>query len=171
MDMLRSRVERRRRVVPPPRRAGPPVSPPETLSTNSEGGPERIDLKTTGERESALIKQAGGSTMKTGERVQSTPGTDLPEVHQPTVPGAKEEIVTDIFTTRTPDRFVQLGVRVRDIFDERLDEIVHQLRRSGVRSSKAELVELLLFELPSQPDDLLRTRLAAFRREAPRAGS
>jgi len=41
-----------------------------------------------------------------------------------------------------------------------------------VRSSKVELIEMLLWELPDVPDDDLRARLASFRTAAPRgAGS
>ncbi|MDA8395865.1 MAG: hypothetical protein M0T72_11645 [Candidatus Dormibacteraeota bacterium] len=45
---------------------------------------------------------------------------------------------------------------------------MHALRREGIRTSKVELVELLLWELPAEPNSQLRARLASFRRQAPR---
>jgi hypothetical protein len=47
-------------------------------------------------------------------------------------------------------------------------DIIHLLRREDIRSSKVELIEMLLWELPDGPDADLRRRLAAFRKAAPR---
>ncbi len=63
-----------------------------------------------------------------------------------------------------------LAVRVRRSLDDRLFDVLAGLRRTGVRSSKAELVEMLLWELPGEADKLA-ARLAAFRERAPRAGA
>jgi hypothetical protein len=63
---------------------------------------------------------------------------------------------------------VNLAIRVRKPLDDRLAELIHALRREGVRSSKVELIEMLLWELPE--DDLAgaRERLRRFRAFAPR---
>jgi hypothetical protein len=61
-----------------------------------------------------------------------------------------------------------LAVRVRRSLDRRLDDLAYELRRSGVRSSKAELVELLLWELPPTVTPELAARLARFRSVAAR---
>lgn len=61
-----------------------------------------------------------------------------------------------------------LAVRIRRSLDLRLDDLLHQLRREGIRSSKAELVEMLLWELPNQLNYDLETRLSHFRNVAPR---
>lgn len=61
-----------------------------------------------------------------------------------------------------------LAVRVRRSVDDRLAELLFNLRRTGVRSSKAELVEMLLWELPAEPTEEFRGRLATFRERAPR---
>lgn len=61
-----------------------------------------------------------------------------------------------------------LGVRVRASVEERLDDLLYQLRKAGIRSSKAEVVEALIWNLPAKPDDEFRTLLAEFRRQAPR---
>jgi hypothetical protein len=60
------------------------------------------------------------------------------------------------------------AVRVRRSLDRRLDDLAYELRRSGVRSSKAELVELLLWELPPTVTPELAARLARFRSVAAR---
>jgi hypothetical protein len=69
----------------------------------------------------------------------------------------------------TPEEpYANLAVRVRRSLDERLDDLAIDLRREGVRSSKAEIIELLLWELPPSLDDSFRARLALFREHAPR---
>jgi len=47
--------------------------------------------------------------------------------------------------------------------DLRLAELIHELRRDGVRSSKKELIEMCMSELPLQPTDVLRGRLRRHR--------
>jgi hypothetical protein len=56
-----------------------------------------------------------------------------------------------------------LAVRVRRSLDRRLDTLLHELKMSGTKSSKVEIVELLLWELPVTVDDHLRHRLREFR--------
>jgi hypothetical protein len=63
---------------------------------------------------------------------------------------------------------VNLAIRVRRPLDDRLAELIHALRREGVRTSKVELIEMLLWELPEDLSPELRERLARFRRYAPR---
>jgi hypothetical protein len=63
---------------------------------------------------------------------------------------------------------VNLAIRVRGPLDDRLAELIHALRREGVRTSKVELIEMLLWELPEALTPDLRERLARFRRFAPR---
>lgn len=68
---------------------------------------------------------------------------------------------------------VNLAIRVRRPLDDRLASIIHSLRLRGVRTSKVELIEMLLWELPAtaEPDDALLERLGRFRSCAPRAMS
>jgi hypothetical protein len=61
-----------------------------------------------------------------------------------------------------------LAIRVRRPLDEHLADLIHQLRRRGVRTSKVELIEVLLWELPERATPELVERLARFRRAAPR---
>jgi hypothetical protein len=47
--------------------------------------------------------------------------------------------------------------------------LAHQLRlQRSIRTSKTELVEMLLWELPDEPDDDLVERLKRYRLAAPR---
>ncbi len=70
-----------------------------------------------------------------------------------------------------PDEPVNnLMIRVRRSLDDRLGDLVYKLRKDGVKSSKVELVEMLLWELPPGSEAGLRQRLAEFRRRAPRSG-
>ncbi|MFN8111277.1 MAG: hypothetical protein U0Y82_15770 [Thermoleophilia bacterium] len=58
---------------------------------------------------------------------------------------------------------------MRRPLDDHLVELLHGLRKDGVRSSKVELIELLLWEMPADAE-ALRKRLADFRRTAPMRG-
>ena len=61
-----------------------------------------------------------------------------------------------------------LAIRVRKPLDDRLAELIHALRRDGVRTSKVELIEMLLWELPEDDPAGARERLRRFRAFAPR---
>jgi hypothetical protein len=63
---------------------------------------------------------------------------------------------------------VNLAIRVRKPLDDRLAEVIHQLRQDGVRTSKVELIEMLLWEMPDDQLPGLRERLRQFRDWAPR---
>lgn len=64
-----------------------------------------------------------------------------------------------------PKGFVQLGIRpVWADCDQRLDDLVDRLLRDGVRVSKADLGERLLFGLLGEPNKDLQACMGAFRR-------
>jgi hypothetical protein len=92
---------------------------------------------------------------RTVARPSSTEPTPVPATAEPPV------------TTPT-DPLANLAVRVRRPLDKRLGSLVYKLGENEVRTSKAELVEMLLWELPPEPTDDFRRRLAAYRRAAPR---
>ena len=94
----------------------------------------------------------------------SAESTVRPEPQPAAAPGA-----LDAHPNTTPgEPLANLAIRPRRSLDNRLGDLVHALRREGVRTSKVELVELLLWELPAGPTSQLRARLASFRRQAPR---
>lgn len=120
--------------------------------------------------------------MARAQRVPPPPRAAQPEAEPapvtspPNTPAAPPRRAT---TTPTPpvrrvrlgadEGLVNLSIRVRRPLDEHLVEALHRLRRAGVRSSKVELIELLLWDLPADPATL-RARLAEFRQAAPRGG-
>lgn len=65
---------------------------------------------------------------------------------------------------------VNLAIRVRRPLDDRLVDLIHELRGSGVRTSKVELIEMLLWELPDGEGAVAESieRLRAFRTRAAR---
>lgn len=144
LDMMRSRIKRASRRPPPPRGATAEDAP-------VPAAPAVADAPTV---ESAL-----------------EPGTQEPRSSaKPTRSSARRHAARPSISPSEPS--VNLAIRVRQPLDERLVDLLHTLRRSGVRSSKVELIEMLLWELPDVPDDDLRARLASFRTAAPRgAGS
>lgn len=77
-------------------------------------------------------------------------------------------------TTKEPlqvpndDRPTNYAVRVRWTLDDLASRRLGELRARGVKSSKVELTELLLWELDSSSAAELEERLARFRRYAPR---
>lgn len=83
-------------------------------------------------------------------------------------PKAATSNIDDRPQTQPNEPLANLQVRVRRSLDGRLADLIHALRSGGVRTSKVELVELLLWELPAEPSPELRRRLADFRQHAPR---
>lgn len=63
---------------------------------------------------------------------------------------------------------VNLAIRVRKPLDDGLADAIHALRRDGVRTSKVELIEMLLWESAGATPAALRERLRLFREWAPR---
>ena len=63
---------------------------------------------------------------------------------------------------------VNLAIRVRKPLDDGLADQIHALRRDGVRTSKVELIEMLLWESAGATPEGLRERLRTFREWAPR---
>lgn len=66
---------------------------------------------------------------------------------------------------------VNLAIRVRRPLDDRLADLIHELRGRGVRTSKVEMIEMLLWELAETggDTDAVLERLGRFRTWAPRA--
>lgn len=63
---------------------------------------------------------------------------------------------------------INFPVRVRRTLDDRVTDLVYQLRRQGIRTTKQEIAEMLLWELPEQADDAFVRRLDEFQRHAGR---
>lgn len=144
IQAMRERMNRASRKPPPPRQ--PPKNAPKPVpETDAEAVPEK------GVREDA----ATGSIRSRPSRVAAT---------KPKAGFTAMELPSD-----APP--VNLAIRVRRPLDDRLAELIHLLRRRGVRTSKVELIEMLLWELP-EPERAVEStleRLGVFRRHAARA--
>ncbi len=146
---LRSRVERRSRTVPPPRRTRP--EPPDNPM-----GEKGLDDSTAGAAPEAGKKPESSAAPAVATQRRARGG-------QPSRPGTPRRPATG-----PNEPSANLVVRIRRSVDDRLVELLHAFRQEGLRISKVELVELLVWELPAKPTAELRERLSSFRREAPR---
>jgi hypothetical protein len=143
IDLMRRRIERASRQPPPPRRAADPQEPAAPAA--------------------AAAPQPAAASAKKPEPSQA-----------PTAPTRPARA-----TAERPTRLrlgadvapVNLAIRVRRPLDDRLADIIHGLRGQGVRTSKVELIEMLLWELPDDQLPAVRERLRQFRDWAPRGTS
>lgn len=138
IEAMRRRIERASRQAPPPRR---PAGEGGVLATAPEPAPAPEP-----EREPAAVPAAAPAARA---RRSARHGAEPERLEADAPP-------------------VNLAIRVRRPLDDRLAEVIHGLRREGVRTSKVELIEMLLWEMPAAADEELRGRLARFREWAPR---
>ena len=143
---LRSKVERRSRQVPPPRTAAAPTPAATAADTAQEGG----------------------ETERQGASIEAAPTPPAPRARPRRSPVAPVQTGERHPQTSPDEASANLAIRVRRSLDERLNELIFDLRRDGIKTSKVELVEMLLWELPPRPGASLTERLASFRRAAPR---
>lgn len=139
---MRERMARASRKPPPTRRRDPPHTPVEGAPGIEEVAPARETAPDGPTRpRSTTARPSRGRTVATRMRL----APDLPPVN--------------------------LAIRVRRPLDDRLADLIHTLRQRGVRTSKVELIEMLLWELPDPlagADEVLE-RLGRFRVSASRA--
>ena len=74
----------------------------------------------------------------------------------------------DRLAPRPDERLNNFSIRVRHTLDDHLADLIYALRKQGVKTSKTEIFELLLWELPVSADGDLRRRIEQFRQRAPR---
>ncbi len=162
LDMLTAKVERRSRAVPPPRR-------PRAADV---GRPDQGDPAQTSPE---LAEETAPERVEGEAEVPSDPGprraTNAPPRPKASrvVKGAQAQSVGEKRpAVGAEEPLANLAVRVRRSLDNHLGDLVHSLKGEGIRSSKVEIIEMLLWELPGEATDELRGRLGAFRRAAPR---
>ena len=142
IDVMRRRMERASRQPPPPRRA----------------------------------READDAPPPSGEGVGETPGSPTPAVAAPppvstpapAAPRTRRRAQPEPVRLAADLPPANLAIRVRRPLDERLADLIHALRRDGVRTSKVEMIEMLLWELPEEDHAAVRERLRRFREWAPR---
>lgn len=141
IDLMRRRIERASRRPPPAPRA----------RTADEPTPATPAASATAEPVAAV----GEGTTKAPPSGRARPTT------RPDRAPARPRLAPDL-----PP--VNLAIRVRKPLDDHLADLIHDLRRDGVRTSKVELIEMLLWEQTSEDAEAVRRRLGAFRDAAPR---
>jgi hypothetical protein len=146
IDVMRRRMERASRHPPPPRRARAADDAPSPSPVGEGTGPPSPTVGAEPARAStATPPPAVAASPSPRRRGRSDPvrlAADLPPAN--------------------------LAIRVRRPLDERLADLIHALRRDGVRTSKVEMIEMLLWELPEEDHQAVRERLRRFREWAPR---
>ena len=144
IDLMRRRMERASRRPPPPRRAAE-----EPAATSGGAGAEPAPAAPA-EAAAPTPSQARPTQARTRRPPRARAAAPTPARLAPDLPPAN------------------LAIRVRKPLDDRLAELIHALRREGVRTSKVELIEMLLWELPEDDAAGARDRLRRFRAFAPR---
>lgn len=151
IDLMRRRIERASRQPPPA---------PRVRTTTAEGAPSAA------EPPGGAPAQAPGVAAGKGEAAAPVSPAPARARRRAAVPRAPERprLAADL-----PP--VNLAIRVRKPLDDHLADLIHELRRAGVRTSKVELIEMLLWEQAGEDAAALHPRLAAFRAAAPRGAS
>jgi hypothetical protein len=105
-------------------------------------------------------------TVSTGAQHDNSPKSETKSSEQ--MPAT--QTTTEVGPLQVPfdDPPTNWAVRVRRTLDELTSQRLGELRARGVKSSKVELTELLLWELDDSTAHDLEKRLAHFRRNAPR---
>ena len=141
IDAMRARIERGRRQPPRPRR-------PQPEAPTEASGDVAAEVPAPAAPSAKVPAQGDAKTSRPRPRAATARAQ---ERLSPSLPSAN------------------LAIRVRRPLDDRLADVIHELRREGVRTSKVELIEMLLWEFDTSDLDALRKRISRFRRVAPRA--
>jgi hypothetical protein len=142
IDLMRRRIERASR-QPPPSRRPRSADPADDTPATTAAAPQAPAVEPVAAVQEAPPPRAARAPRGRGAgetRVRLAP--DLPPVN--------------------------LAIRVRKPLDDGLADQIHALRRDGVRTSKVELIEMLLWESAGATPEALRERLRTFREWAPR---
>jgi hypothetical protein len=151
LDEISRRFERRPRPPLPPRphRAADPPGP-----QNSESGSTAL-----GSGPPVAVKPTINLQAVTDGIPARSAATSVPP------PAAR--LQPDTRPRLSPlDPTVNLGLRISRPLDDRLADLLHELRPHEMRSSKVELIQMLLWELPSSAGPAFRDRLERFRAAA-----
>ena len=147
IDVMRRRIERASRQAPPSRRPAGEAAPGAVAAAApvpepaAAVEPAAAPAAPAAPARPARRSRGVGGTKATGPRL----APDLPPVN--------------------------LAIRVRKPLDDALADTIHSLRGQGVRTSKVELIEMLLWESAGADTDVVRERLRVFREHAPRGSS
>lgn len=147
IDLMRRRIERASRQPPPSRRPRGDA----TAAASAPAGPT-----------AATSPTAAAPGVTPPPEARATPARAT-RAEGPAPAAGRLRLAPDL-----PP--VNLAIRVRKPLDDGLADAIHAFRRDGVRTSKVELIEMLLWESSGASREALRERLRVFREWAPRGG-
>ncbi len=167
IEQLAARRSRARREPPPRRPArGAPVPPEVTADTTTPAASER----TAGlPQEPPTLPVSPTAT--SNERRSTRPSgksTSIAPKARPGSTGKEAARGEDPIQLQPDEPIANFAVRVRRSLDDLVAWRLAELRRGGIRTTKVELTEMLLWELAGSDLDELKQRLDAFRSHAPR---
>ncbi len=161
IDQLQARRERPHRQAPPHRPAkGAPRPPAVGTPPATDIEPLKIE-RPVQERPSPAAGRARAGTSSGDEK-----GRGKGEKAKPV--GTEPSSGSERLRLAPEEASANFAVRVRRTLDDLVAWRLAELRRQGVRSSKVELTEMLLWEASDADVDELAHRLSVFRSYAPR---
>lgn len=166
MADLEERMKRRSRSVPPTRR--PPTRRPRAVAGLDPPPKNRATIEFPDSRRSeppeARAMDSPEGSQPAVKRSPGKPKTKTATAHHNVEPvDSKAELAVG-----PNEPTVTVAGRVRQSLDIHFAQVVIDLRANGLRSSKAEMLEMLLWELPGIATLELQERLRRFRSAAPR---
>jgi hypothetical protein len=166
---------RRARRQPPARRpaSGAPAPPaltqttPDALTHREQAGSERRDAANDArpERTTPALSNPNLTFAPPAEAASVSPDSAADARRSPAAHTASE---ASLVSVGRDEPIANYAVRVRRSLDDLAAWRLAELRRHGVRTSKVELTEMLLWELAHADLEELNQRVAAFRSHAPR---
>jgi hypothetical protein len=167
IEQLAARRSRARREPPPRRPArGAPVPPEVTGDTTVPAASERT-ARTPQQAPTSPAPAAPTDNERRREQ-PSRSSRSIARKAQPSSTTKGAQTGDDPIQLQPDEPIANFAVRVRRSLDDLVAWRLAELRRQGVRTTKVELTEMLLWELAGSDVEDLQQRLAAFRRHAPR---
>jgi hypothetical protein len=171
---LQDRRTRPRRTPPAHRPARGTPTPPEINTTASKGGdpPERPTAKSTATdiKDPQPVIASGGDWQTprkpTGVRASAATSRTPPASSSQATAGERSQRLR--LDPDEPSANYAVRVRVRRTLDDLVAWRLAELRRNGIRCSKVELTEMLLWEIADIDVAELSARLRTFRGHASR---
>ncbi len=176
IEQLQAKRSRPRRQPPPRRTPRAAPAPPQVAIEVREIDQRSRELEPTGTpiaggTEQRALSAASDSTRTPALPVPSDKPEDSPSItsdslHRSAPP---EPVATGSPRLEADEPTANYAVRVRRSLDDLVAWRLAELRRHGVRTSKVELTEMLLWELADATVEDIAARLRDFRNHAPRS--
>lgn len=170
MEMLKSRMDRASRAVLPPKAPKRPVSVAEPETGEPEADESAPLSAVAAPAATPAVTEAATSPSPTPEPVSpGTPSNNATPQRTTSQRATKPKTITGGPPMPSEREYANMTLRVRRSLDMRAADLVDDARREhNFKTSKAELVEMLLSDLPVKLTGELLGRLREFRATAPR---